>query len=207
MSNYNDAYTRDPEATRQRLLEAAISIAAQDGQAAVTYRAVAQATGVAHSLVRHYFGSREALMREALESASRRDIAQLGLESTTSIGMILADLPNQLQSEGARRSLITEFILSATRGQQPVELARELIDLSIDEARAALRAVGLTDDDRQLAMLVIAVVDGISLQHPLYQSVERTESILECLRMLLRLARESRPAMDASGAAGQQHSE
>ncbi|WP_433521475.1 hypothetical protein ACQPZ2_29695 [Nocardia pseudovaccinii] len=63
---------------------------------------------------------------------------------------------------------------------------RELIDFSVEEVQSSLRAIGLPDDDR-LAMPIIAVVDGLSLQHPIHQSVERTASMVEYLRAVRRL--------------------
>src|SRR4051812_3252600 len=59
--------------SRDRLLEAAIDIAGRKGLDAVTYRSVASRAGVAHGLVRHYFGSREQLLIEAFRRAASQD--------------------------------------------------------------------------------------------------------------------------------------
>jgi AcrR family transcriptional regulator len=55
-----------PPSTRDRLLEAVIQIAGREGPHVVTHRSVAARAQVTHGLVRHYFGTRQALLEEAL---------------------------------------------------------------------------------------------------------------------------------------------
>ncbi|WP_029432970.1 TetR/AcrR family transcriptional regulator [Blastococcus sp. URHD0036] len=57
---------RDAAATRESLLTAARSLIARDGVAAVSTRDVATAAGANQALVYRYFGSKEALLVEAL---------------------------------------------------------------------------------------------------------------------------------------------
>lgn len=59
----------------RRLLAAVITIAGRQGQHAVTYRSVADEANVSHGLVRHYFGTRQAMIAEAFECAIGEDIA------------------------------------------------------------------------------------------------------------------------------------
>jgi AcrR family transcriptional regulator len=47
---------------REALLRASAEIIAEGGLRELTYRNVATRAGVVHGLVRHYFGSREALI-------------------------------------------------------------------------------------------------------------------------------------------------
>jgi AcrR family transcriptional regulator len=58
---------RDAAATRESLLTAARSLIARDGVAAVSTRDIAAAAGANQALVYRYFGSKEALLVEALE--------------------------------------------------------------------------------------------------------------------------------------------
>lgn len=62
--------------TRRHLLDAAILIAGTQIPAKVTYRSVGAQAGMSHSLVRFYFGTREALLTAAFERAARRDAAE-----------------------------------------------------------------------------------------------------------------------------------
>lgn len=53
--------TRDPDLTRERILEAAHSLFVEKGFAAVSMREIAAHSGVTKSLIHHHFGSKEAL--------------------------------------------------------------------------------------------------------------------------------------------------
>ncbi len=64
--------TRDPDLTRTRILDAALRLFAQQGPAAVTMRAIAEASGVTKSLIHHHFGSKEALWTAVKEDAFLR---------------------------------------------------------------------------------------------------------------------------------------
>jgi AcrR family transcriptional regulator len=57
--------TRDPEARRAAILEAARQALAENGYARTTIRDVAQRAGVTHGLVMRHFGSKERLMLAA----------------------------------------------------------------------------------------------------------------------------------------------
>jgi AcrR family transcriptional regulator len=64
----------EERSTRDRLLQAVIDVAARQGPHMVTYRSVAAKASVTHGLVRHYFGTREAMLTEALQLAAREEI-------------------------------------------------------------------------------------------------------------------------------------
>src|SRR3712207_8439845 len=55
---------------RRALLAAAVHVVATRGLRHLTYRSVAQEAGVAHGLVAHHFGTRDALLEAALERKS-----------------------------------------------------------------------------------------------------------------------------------------
>ena len=59
---------------REALLDAAIRVVARKGLRHLTYRAVASEAGVTHGLVAHHFGSRDALLLEALRHSVARSI-------------------------------------------------------------------------------------------------------------------------------------
>ena len=60
---------------REALLDAAVRVVARGGLRRLTYRAVAQEAGVTHGLVVHHFGSRDALIEEALAHAVRQSLS------------------------------------------------------------------------------------------------------------------------------------
>ncbi|MCS6798578.1 MAG: TetR family transcriptional regulator [Myxococcota bacterium] len=63
------AHPRDPEPTRQRILDAAETLFAERGFEATRLREVAAAAKVHHALVLHYFESKQGLLRAVLARA------------------------------------------------------------------------------------------------------------------------------------------
>ncbi|MGL5849432.1 MAG: TetR/AcrR family transcriptional regulator [Phycicoccus sp.] len=61
---------------RQAILRATLAVVAEKGFAGVTLRDVAAAVGVAHGLIRHYFGTRDELVAAAFDSAVTAELAQ-----------------------------------------------------------------------------------------------------------------------------------
>jgi TetR/AcrR family transcriptional regulator len=61
--------SRDPDLTRERILEAAHGLFVERGFAAVTMREIAARSGVTKSLIHHHFGSKEALWELVKERA------------------------------------------------------------------------------------------------------------------------------------------
>ncbi|MCK5752448.1 MAG: TetR family transcriptional regulator, partial [Mycobacterium sp.] len=64
---------------RDAIIEAAIRVVARDGLRRLTYRSLAEEAGVAHGLVRHHFGSLDALIEEALRVCTARTAETLSL--------------------------------------------------------------------------------------------------------------------------------
>ena len=60
---------RDPDLTRDRILEAAHALFVDKGFAAVSMREIAAHSGVTKSLIHHHFGSKEALWERVKERA------------------------------------------------------------------------------------------------------------------------------------------
>ncbi|MFC5187466.1 TetR/AcrR family transcriptional regulator [Actinomadura harenae] len=63
---------RTPEQAREEILDAATDLIARHGPDGVGLRRVAEAVGVTHGLVTHYFGTYRALVRAVLERENER---------------------------------------------------------------------------------------------------------------------------------------
>jgi len=61
--------TRDADATRARIIEAAFMLFVRKGYAGVAMREIAEASDVTKSLIHHHFGSKQALWEEVKERA------------------------------------------------------------------------------------------------------------------------------------------
>ena len=59
---------RDPQDSRDRLVEAAIEVFAQDGPKAATVEEICSRAGLNKRMVYHYFGSKDGLYRQALRA-------------------------------------------------------------------------------------------------------------------------------------------
>lgn len=172
--------------TRRRLLDAAIQIASTQGLDKVTYRSVAARAGLSHGLVRFHFGSGEAMITAALERAAELDVIE---------SHILADdvesfsdaLVRAISGEGSRGLLQYDYLLRAVRGGVPLERVRAVYDLYLRQIAGTLDNLRIDDPDGSIGALIFAALDGLVLQHSIYESDERTEAVLEQLRGVLRL--------------------
>jgi AcrR family transcriptional regulator len=180
--------------TRERLLRAVIDIAGQEGVHLVTHRSVAARADVTHGLVRHYFGTRQAMLAEALALAAREDIDDVRL-GTDDAGTFAEGLASPNDQVWPRRALQFELALSGIRGTVDVGLARESYEGYLAEIGKTLRALGVEDPDGSWGAVFFAALDGLVLQHALFDRPERTEVALGRLRELLRM-------LSAHGAAG-----
>lgn len=176
--------------TRDRLLQAVIEIAGREGQHMVTYRSVAARASVTHGLVRHYFGTREAMLNEAMQLAARQDLDVITL-STDSVNDFASGTVEALAENWHRQFLMFDLTLNAIRGVGDREAPVELYDSVIAEVSQTLRNLGVDDPGGTRAALLLAALDGVILQHVLYGSDERTEAMLAHLRELLGLLASS----------------
>jgi AcrR family transcriptional regulator len=172
--------------TREKLLEAVIQIAGREGPHVVTHRSVAARAQVTHGLVRHYFGTRQALLEEALELAAVADIDDVRLATDRA-----DDFAEGLITTGdegwPRRVLQFDIALSAIRGTTDRSLAVRPYEQYFAEVARTLHALGIDDPDGSWAVLIFAAVDGLSIQDALRSAPERTEAALGHLRELLTM--------------------
>jgi AcrR family transcriptional regulator len=148
---------RDAAATRESLLSAARSLIARDGVAAVSTRDIAAAAGANQALVYRYFGSKEALLLEALEQTE---------PDSTIADTPLADLSHTLLRRAidpeapaeARASSMTALVAGAS-----TELVRVIARDRIHAGFTTQLAGRLAGADAELrAELLAAVVAGVA---------------------------------------------
>lgn len=177
----------DPEAdTRTRLLDAAIHVASTEGLDKVTYRSVAAQAGLSHSLVRFYFGTGTQMVAEALERAAQLDARESRLHSD-SIDQFGLDFVDVVSRERTRGMLQYDYLLRAVRGGVPLDRVQALYTFYLDEVGSTLDNVGIDDEDGSIAAVIFAAIDGLVLQHAVYQSDERTDLVFDRIRDIVRL--------------------
>jgi DNA-binding transcriptional regulator YbjK len=176
-------------ATRQNLIEAAIRVVSTSGLRGLTHRAIAVEAGAAHGLVRHYFGTVDELLVEAMQVVVTRLIAAGGLNSRSiTIATFSRGLESTAKDNPDDQAFVSEMVLEARR--QPA--LRPIVEAMYDNFRATLKQQleqrGMVVDET-LAALVFATLDGLifeqqALGRPLetQRAIRRLHQILEKIR-------------------------
>lgn len=177
---------------REQLLRAAIEIAAEQGVAAVTHRAVTERAGVPYTSVSYFFGTIEQLGVEALQLAADDLIARLeALATDLAAGSVG---PDEIAHQVAQ--LLTlfppslelaryEVLLQAARSPERSEALARIIDTIHQVAEAALRAAGAprpADGARAFA----AMAEGFTLHHLVSPRPDDVETAEQAYRALFR---------------------
>lgn len=160
----------------------------------MTFRSVAAEAGVTHGLASYHFGTREAMIHEALTWATRNGISDAGLAQTaTNLDDFAADLPDLMSRRPEDAIFQFQLAIEAFRREELLDDVRESYDGYIDAVRQSLVRFGLPDDV-VLASVVFAMVDGLNLQHLIYGDTRRTRRSVRVIRELLHgLAERSPP--------------
>jgi DNA-binding transcriptional regulator YbjK len=174
---------------RGALLAATARVVERGGMRELTYRNVAREAGVTHGLVRHYFGSRDALIKAALEQSVSVSIENSGLGADIDdLDMLARDLPASIEADPGGQVFQYELILQSTR-QPDLKLdVMKLHELYRQTMEEELAKVGL-GGDADLANLVFAALDGLVFEQVALGDAAVTERALDKLRAVLRAYR------------------
>lgn len=180
---------------REALLRAAVRVVADAGLRHLTFRAVAAEAGTTHGLVRHHFGSRDALIEAALEYSVKSSIASGSLvPGTRSYEDFSASLPAAVSADPQTQAFQYELMLEARRSPNLEHLADALYRTYREATATELGALGFPRDEA-LADLVFAALDGVvfdQLTRGLDQ--ERATAALGRLRDILKAYQGALPA-------------
>ncbi|MFJ9896003.1 TetR/AcrR family transcriptional regulator [Streptomyces sp. NPDC091280] len=177
---------------REALLDAAVRVVARGGLRGLTYRAVAEEAGVTHGLVVHHFGTRDALIEEALTHAIRSSLSSSDLEPGTgrpedfSLG-----LTEMVDSGPDLQAFQYELLLESRRRPELLSHLRALYDEYFAATRRELTQMLPGPVDEGLSRMVFATLEGLVLHQLVFGEREVIEDALDELRNVLRLlARE-----------------
>ncbi|MFD9125901.1 TetR/AcrR family transcriptional regulator [Kitasatospora sp. NPDC059571] len=173
---------------RLALLDAAIRVVARGGLRKLTYRAVAEEAGVTHGLVVHHFGSRDALIEEALAHTVRTSLNISALETGSGrVADFSAGISDMVTDDPDTQAFQYELLLEARRRPELLGQVRGLYDEYFDATRRELSRILPEDADEGLTRLVFAALDGLVLHQLVFGEPGVTEAALARLRTLLRL--------------------
>jgi TetR/AcrR family transcriptional regulator, transcriptional repressor of aconitase len=180
-------------ARRQEILDRAIEVFAERGRYGTSLRSIAQAIGVSHAALLHYFDSREQLLLAVYEHAeSKRDTDPDAPEAASAVDVMLRAATANARVPGLVELYSTLVAASLEAGnaagrahftERFDRVRRELADrLRGEQARGEIRA---DVDPDQIAALIVAASDGLQIQWLLEPSVRLRET-LGALATLLR---------------------
>lgn len=186
--------TRHPEYGngREALLRAAIRVVGKGGLRRLTYRVVAAEAGVTHGLVAHHFGSRDALLLEALKFSAEESIeASSLLAGSGRLEDYLVGLADLVANHPDAQIFQYELMLESRRRPQLRAYADELQRMYRDAAHTGLAKLGFTDPD--LADLVHSVLDGVLFEQLTVGSRQESLRRIATLRHVLGSMRPGSP--------------
>lgn len=178
------ASSHDALSARSRLLASVIELAGRHGLHAVSQRTVEAHAGVAHGLARHYFGTFQVMLEEAVALAADQDIEAFSLtgEHSSDFAGGLLDNPEE---DWSRQLLQFDLVLSAIRGVSDASATKGMYDRYIGLTGEALKSMKIDDPDEGWAAILFAALDGLTLQRALFGPSARVDRALENLRRLL----------------------
>ncbi|MFF9571531.1 TetR/AcrR family transcriptional regulator [Streptomyces sp. NPDC014685] len=171
---------------RVALLDAAVRVVARGGLRKLTYRAVAQEAGVTHGLVVHHFGSRDALIEEAVTHAIRSSLHSSALDGGTGRPAdFAAGLPAMVDSGPELQAFQYELLLEARRRPELLSHLRNLYEEYFEATRRELDRILPGPVSRGTSRLAFAALEGLVLHQLVFGEREATEEALAELRSLL----------------------
>jgi len=152
------------------LLRAAVEVAAEQGVAGITHRAVTEKAGLPLASASYFYSSIDELALDALRSftAERADALAALVDELASESRSPRDVAALFASVAAPLHPLTtaqfEAYLHATRAPEAREAVAEAIAAFKRVAVAALRAAGVDDPDDATAATFVALADGLAMQ-------------------------------------------
>lgn len=167
---------RGPDDVRAALVAAATELFADRGPRAVSVRRVAEAAGVNHGLVHHYFGSKEGLVVAVLEHLAAEAEAEVRDHARADV-VFAAGGATERQGRIVARLLLDGADLADYKSDFPG--VRALISRYRGEGMPAAAA-------RERAAQVVALVMGWTLFEPFVTTAAGLEAGAATRRRLLR---------------------
>ena len=181
---------------RDALIEAAILVVAREGLRGLTIRSVAAEAGVTHGLVRHHFGSRDALIEATLVRS-----VEVAIESSSlapgggRIEEISADLGTTAERQEELLAFQYELLLEARRRPELMPHVERMYDDYIAATEGELERAGFGNDPIA-GRVMFAALDGLALQQVVFGHRERTEAGIALVHELFEALLERRRAED-----------
>lgn len=167
------------------LLRAVPRTVAKVGFRGLTYRALADEAGVTYGLISYHFGTREALIEDAAKLAVEEAIAaSILVPESGRIEDFSSGLTTLLREEPASQAFQFDLVTESMRNEKLRPPVAKLYTQYIAAVEDALREFGI-DDDPALARVIFAALDGLTLQHFVFDDEAETEQTIARLREII----------------------
>lgn len=182
---------------REALLAAAIRVVARGGLRKLTYRSVAAEAGVTHGLVVHHFGTRDALLEQALRWTVDHSIETASLVPASGrLEDFAATLADFVAADPDLQAFQYELRLEASRRPE----LRRHVDMLHTAYRDAVReALACFDVAEEMADIVFAALEGLVFQQVTSGDSRCTREGVKALRRLLVTHRAKAPSALSGG--------
>jgi AcrR family transcriptional regulator len=198
---------------REALLRGARKCLEEKGYARTTARDIVAASGTNLASIGYHFGSKEALLNEAIGEGFREWTDRVGeiafaRENASPLDQTAAGWTAMIDSFGEHRTLMVAFVEAIAQAERSPELRAQLADnyqACRDQISAMIRAslgeeaeaAGAVPD--AIASFLMAVCDGLALQWLLDpERTPRGEEIISALGSALAFSLERFPLAPAS---------
>lgn len=167
---------RPSDERRRDLVEAALRVMARDGVAAASTRAITAEAGMAQSRFHYCFRSKAELLREVVETMVRNQVTSV-LGAGGDVRTALRAYAQHLVDHPEQHLLSYELTQYALRTPGLAPLAAQQYQAYLEGAAEVLAALGI--DDPSGPRLVVALLDGVTLQWLVDRDVEAAVAVLE----------------------------
>ena len=179
---------------RAALLSAAVHVVADQGLRNLTYRAVARDAGVAHGLVAHHFGTRDALLEAALQFSLDNSVTSISTRpGSGDLDAIFDGLATMVESNPDDQAFQFELILESRRRPDLRPYVESIYQTYVDTLKDELICAGI-DPDPALSHLIYTAAEGLVFNQITIGSPALTEESLAHLRTLLQHHKSEREA-------------
>lgn len=200
----SDTTLTSPEHGRRReaLIEAAIRVVAGQGMRNLTNRSIAKEAGVAHGLIRHHFGSVEALVEAALMETIEHSVEFLQMNpGSGDVEDFVRNLVPGVQSMSEELIFQYQVMIDAQRDPRLQEHLALLHRRYRQVIHSALKDMNAPCDEGMVE-LVYSTLEGIVFHQLIHVDVVSIEAALTRLRSILVV---SDPAKGTGASAAQAH--
>ncbi|MFE1361480.1 TetR/AcrR family transcriptional regulator [Streptomyces harbinensis] len=178
-------------ARRQQIIDEVLAVYVRLGFEGTSLRAVAEAIGVTHPVLKHHFGTREQLFLEVLQEYDRRFLDSADEDDGSFVDLIQRSTEHSMRVPGLMALLnsMVAHALEAGNDRSRAHFSQRYADLrgKIQALLEEGRAAGSVRSDIPLdeaASLVLAVADGLSTQWLLDEGADLKSGLLLLERLL-----------------------